>query len=144
MKKLNIVLAVAALAGYANQTYTMHAEGAETVANPTAALLRAAKKHDLALIKSYLKQGASVNAQDAKGNTPLHYVLTGKMYPRSIVEEVRVLVNHGANPYVKNNAGISPINIKIADESIRSEVRALLESYSSHAEGQHTLASDLE
>lgn len=155
MKKLNIVLAIAAIMGAGQMVHAMD------VNNATANLFDAAKRHDTLSILKSIEQKADVNAQDAQGNTPLHYVLSGKISP-NIESSVAMLVNHGANPHIKNNDGISPMEIPIADAAIRSKVQARLQrnpkksqdegyrgrgypttspGYSSHAEGSDTMSS---
>jgi len=165
MTKLNIVLAITAFVGAGQVVHAMD------VNNATANLFDAAKKHDTFSILKSINQKADVNAQDAQGNTPLHYVLSGKMSPmdselswvHSIESSVAMLVNHGANPHIKNIKGISPMEIPIANAAIRSKVQAQLQpnpkksedegykgargyptstpGYSSHAEGYSTYSS---
>ena len=56
-------------------------------------------KNGLDLVKSFEKNEADINIQDAKGNTPLHYACKN---PDGF-EIVKFLLSKGANPNIKNN-----------------------------------------
>jgi ankyrin repeat protein len=55
-----------------------------------------------------LKAGASVSARDAHGNTPLS---TAVFNSRGFGEVIKLLRAHGADPYAKNNHGVSPLSL---------------------------------
>jgi ankyrin repeat protein len=55
-----------------------------------------------------LKAGASVDARDAHGNTPLS---TAVFNSRGYGEVIKLLRAHGADPYAKNNHGVSPLSL---------------------------------
>lgn len=57
----------------------------------------AVKKHSNSLLRLLLSLKANPNIQDAKGNTPLHYVI------ESSSSLSNVLMNYGANPLILNN-----------------------------------------
>jgi ankyrin repeat protein len=55
-----------------------------------------------------LKASASVDARDAHGNTPLS---TAVFNSRGFGEVIKLLRAHGADPYAKNNHGVSPLRL---------------------------------
>ncbi|MDH5740819.1 MAG: ankyrin repeat domain-containing protein [Nitrospira sp.] len=55
-----------------------------------------------------LNAGASVDARDAHGNTPLS---TAVFNSRSYGEVIKFLRTHGADPHAKNNHGVSPLSL---------------------------------
>lgn len=57
----------------------------------------------LILLESQAK--VDVNAADSEGSTPLHYAA---FVPDD--ELARILLTHGANPHIKNNAGKTPLD----------------------------------
>jgi ankyrin repeat protein len=65
-----------------------------------------------------LKAGASVDARDAHGNTPLS---TAVFNSRGNGEVIKLLRAHGADPYAKNNHGVSPLTLSrtIANFDVR-------------------------
>ncbi|DAZ96390.1 TPA: hypothetical protein N0F65_010757 [Lagenidium giganteum] len=80
-----------------------------TDAKKMTALHIAAAKGDLEIIKLLVERGhASVNSTDAKGNTPLHWVLINNAAD-DVVETVEYLVSKGAK-CVKNAAGSTPFH----------------------------------
>lgn len=91
-------------------------------ANPVAQsdLWKAAERGQLAAIGAALKRGASVNAQDADGWTPLMYAASA-----GHLDAVQELVRRGANPNVRTTKGETPLmGAVIAGE--RAVVEALL------------------
>jgi ankyrin repeat protein len=67
------------------------------------------------------------------GSTPLHYAVENNS-----AKALKALLDHGANPYIMNNAGISPINIVLDGKRSRlwlchkkcsSEIKLIMESY---------------
>ncbi|TAA41563.1 ankyrin repeat domain-containing protein [Pseudoxanthomonas winnipegensis] len=67
----------------------------------------AARENSAYLIKSLIKRGGHVDAQNSEGDTPLHFAA------RDTDEEgvARTLINHGASPLIKNNAGQIPADV---------------------------------
>jgi ankyrin repeat protein len=55
-----------------------------------------------------LNAGASVDARDAHGNTPLS---TAVFNSRGYGEVIKLLRAHGADPYAKNDHGVSPLSL---------------------------------
>ena len=55
-----------------------------------------------------LKAGAAIDARDTHGNTPL---FTAVFNSRGNGEVIRLLRAHGADPYAKNNHGVSPLSL---------------------------------
>ena len=55
-----------------------------------------------------LKAGATVDARDANGNTPLFRAVFDS---RGNGELIGLLREHGADPVVKNNYGVSPVSL---------------------------------
>jgi ankyrin repeat protein len=81
-------------------------------------------------IELLVSKGININSQDDDGNTALHYplmkVLENKIFlPRS-KEIVKILVERGADPYVRNKEGKSPMDLAV--ESGEDELINLLKS----------------
>jgi ankyrin repeat protein len=55
-----------------------------------------------------LKAGAAVDARDANGNTPLS---TAVFESRGKGDLIKLLREHGADPTLKNNYGVSPVSL---------------------------------
>src|SRR5262249_50790103 len=55
-----------------------------------------------------LNAGASVDARDAHGNTPL---FTAVFNSRGYGEVIKLLRAHGADPYTKNSHGVSSLRL---------------------------------
>ncbi|CAO2649967.1 Nn.00g012590.m01.CDS01 [Neocucurbitaria sp. VM-36] len=65
-------------------------------------LLEAAEEGDTTDVLRLIREGADINAQDAFGETPLHYATE-----RQHIDVVRVLLRAGADPEVKNKRGMT-------------------------------------
>lgn len=62
------------------------------------------------IVEQLLDAGASVDATNVFGNTPLwEHIKSPKRDPRII----QILTAHGANPNKKNNHGVSPIDLAL-------------------------------
>ena len=68
------------------------------------ALHEAAACGNVPRIDKCLKRGASVNARDDKGNTPLHYA-----YFHNREDVVDRLIAYGADPTIRNKDGDAPV-----------------------------------
>lgn len=76
--------------------------------NGNSAAKYAAKENDIEYLTRVLEAGCSPNLPDANGNTALHYAV------RQDKEKIALLLKHGADPTVLNNAGHSPATYAIA------------------------------
>jgi len=72
-------------------------------------------------IEKCIQKGANVNAADCHGNTQLHLAWR---YAASEGIHVRILLDSGANPYVVNNEGMTPLDYAVdhVDDGILSTV----------------------
>jgi ankyrin repeat protein/predicted O-methyltransferase YrrM len=81
-------------------------------------------------IRILVSQGIDINSQDGDGNTALHYPLNNavrnRMFLPYITETVKVLMEEGADPLIKNKEGKSPLDL--AREIGEDELLGLLES----------------
>jgi ankyrin repeat protein len=88
-------------------------------------------------VQLLLERGAAVNARGSEGNIPLHGVavmpvmdqrlIDGSLkfppaIPGTILAIVRLLLEHGADPSVSNNDGVSPLSLASAET--RAEMEA--------------------
>jgi len=70
-------------------------------------------------VRTVLKVGANVGAEDNQGRTPLHVAAEA-----GLVEIVRVLLEHGANVGAEDNEGKIPF--KVASAEGNGEITKLL------------------
>ncbi|HEV3384643.1 MAG TPA: ankyrin repeat domain-containing protein [Gemmata sp.] len=77
-----------------------------------------------------LKAGAAVDARDAHGNTPLSMAVFNS---RGNGEVIKLLRAHGADPNVKNNHGVSPLNL--ARTIANFDVRQFFQDLPEEADG---------
>jgi ankyrin repeat protein len=68
------------------------------------------KSYETALLSLLIENGANVNAKDADGNTALMYVSKHS----KLEGGVPFLLEHGADPSIKNNANQSALNFSFA------------------------------
>ncbi|MCQ6557509.1 DUF4274 domain-containing protein [Paenibacillus mendelii] len=66
-------------------------------------LFEAIKNNSLDELTAAIDQGHDINAQDALGRTPLHYVIT----QRAPIELFAALLEHGANPELQDKLGLT-------------------------------------
>ena len=78
----------------------------------------AVKSGSLPSCAALLKADAPVDARDANGNTPLS---TAVFESRGRGDIIRLLREHGADPTIKNNYGVSPLGLarSIANFDVR-------------------------
>ncbi|WFC93863.1 hypothetical protein MBRA1_000488 [Malassezia brasiliensis] len=68
------------------------------------------------LAQDLLRRGCPVNAQDANGYTALHFAaLNGSLLT------TRILLEHGASPYIANAGGLTPIDVARNAEMVDTE-----------------------
>jgi len=79
---------------------------ADTAAADTVQLFESAKKNDLLAVQTLLDNGEPVNAVNERGNTALHYAVAN-----GNAEMTRFLLNRGADMFIQNNKGWSPLKI---------------------------------
>ena len=81
-------------------------------------------------IQLLVSSGIGINSQDNDGNTALHYlfnkVLANKLYIPMCKEIAKPLLEAGADPRIRNNAGKSPMDL--ARESGEDELVDLMKS----------------
>ncbi|ELU16929.1 hypothetical protein CAPTEDRAFT_26798, partial [Capitella teleta] len=82
---------------------------------------------DYCVVKSMLKKAVNANTMDAKGNTPLHYVMMNDTKQRNAV--VDVLLEYGANAELENEDGDSPLTIAISMDNSYAVKRFLEQKY---------------
>jgi RNase P subunit RPR2 len=98
------------------------------------ALHLAVRNGTVAVTALLLDAGADLNAEDAKGNTPLHYAVAR---PGSR-ELVRLLLDRGALAYARNAASQTPA--EVAEESGNREYLPLLEEALERLRGRRTVS----
>lgn len=63
----------------------------------------ACDKCSVKIVKMLINSKSEINTIDNKGNTPLHYAA------KSASDKIEILLEHGANPKIRNNYGNTPI-----------------------------------
>jgi ankyrin repeat protein len=86
----------------------------------------AAQSNAVTVTAVLLKAGASVDARDSHGNTPLSAAVFNS---RGNGEVIKILRAYGADPYGKNDHGVSPLSLSrtIAKFDVRQFFRDLPE-----------------
>ena len=81
------------------------------------ALLLSVSSNRKEYIGIFLSKGISIRSQDEDGNTVLHYpmhnVLRNKMFLPLSKEIAKILMDEGADPYIKNKEGKSPMDLAV-------------------------------
>jgi len=92
------------------------------------ALLVSVGSHQKGYIALLVSRGIDINSQDNEGNTALHYplmnVIENKLYLPYSKDFVKMLMEEGADPSIRNKEGISPMDL--AAESGENELIDLL------------------
>jgi len=108
-------------------------QGADlSITDPTGrnALLVSVGSNQKEYIKLLVSNGIDINSQDNDGNTALHYplsnVLRDKRYLPYSKEIVKILLEEGADPHIRNKEAKSPMDLAV--ESGEDELINLLKS----------------
>ncbi|MGA2629450.1 MAG: ankyrin repeat domain-containing protein [Terriglobia bacterium] len=90
-------------------------------------LMLAASMREIAMVKWLMAAGANLNERSSDGRTALHYAARERLYRQDPpgTETVKLLLEAGASPNIKDNAGNSAL-ILAAVEGQLEEVEALL------------------
>lgn len=106
-------------------------QGADlTITDPAGrnTLLVSVGSHQKEYIKLLVSRGIDIDSQDNDGNTALHYplinVLENKQYLPYGKEIVKILMEEGADPHIRNNKAKSPMDL--AEETGEDELINLL------------------
>jgi hemoglobin len=70
------------------------------------ALHQAARRGSVPVAQALLDHGATIDARDAKGQTPLRRAVNCRQ-----PQIVRLLVRHGANPHAADRRGVTPLDV---------------------------------
>jgi len=82
--------------------------------DPNQMLIVASQMGDIDRVRLAIAKGANINAQDENGGTALHWAV---FYEHGNI--VRLLLMHGANPYIKDKNGITPIDVARINRKIK-------------------------
>ena len=85
----------------------------------------AAGHGDLEMVRSLLAHGAFLEARDAGGQTPLQKSLTPLIAERRNVETFEFLASQGANPFTRNDEGMTLLHSAAAAGNTRGAARLL-------------------
>jgi ankyrin repeat protein len=70
------------------------------------------------IVRRLVEAGAPVNAQDYEGNTPLHLIVgmnsDDPVNQSKILQIVQILLEYGADPFIKNNEELTPVEYLLA------------------------------
>jgi truncated hemoglobin YjbI len=86
---------------------------ADVASGPTrgTALHQAARRGSVSVAEALLDHGATIDARDAKGQTPLRRAVNCRQ-----LQIVRLLVRHGADPYAADRRGVTPLDVARTEE----------------------------
>jgi hemoglobin len=86
---------------------------ADAVSGPTqgTALHQASRHGNVSVVQALVEHGATIDALDAKGQTPLRRAVNCRQLPI-----VRLLVRHGADPHLADRRGVTPLDMAHTDE----------------------------
>jgi ankyrin repeat protein len=86
---------------------------ADVASGPTqgTALHQASRRGYISVVQALVEHGATIDALDAKGQTPLRRAVNCRQ-----LQLVRLLVRHGADPHLADRRGVTPIDIAHTDE----------------------------
>ncbi len=70
------------------------------------ALHQAARRGNVSVAQAMLDHGATIDARDVKGQTPLRRAVNCRQ-----LEIVRLLVQHGADPHAADRRGVTPLDV---------------------------------
>jgi hemoglobin len=70
------------------------------------ALHQAARRGNVSVAQALLDYGATIDARDAKGQTPLRRAVNCRQ-----LQIVRLLVQHGADPHAADRRGVTPLDV---------------------------------
>jgi ankyrin repeat protein len=79
------------------------------------ALHQAARRGYVSVAEALLSQGATIDARDAKGETPLRRAVNCRQ-----IEIARLLVRHGADPHAADRRGVTPLDVARTAEMKRA------------------------
>lgn len=97
------------------------------------ALHQAVDDQEVESVKLLLEGGASVEATDQYGRTPLHYAMTG--HSRSMVDIMKILVNNGASATTADYYGERPIHQVMSAEIMKAMLEKGASTEAPDAEG---------
>ncbi|WP_457621183.1 ankyrin repeat domain-containing protein [Persephonella sp.] len=92
------------------------------LSSPDSMLISAAKDGDVKLLQLAIAKGADINTTDDRGGTALHWAV---YYGHEDI--VKILLLHGANPFLEDKNGISPY--RLAQIKGKSEILDLIDTY---------------
>jgi ankyrin repeat protein len=86
--------------------WSHHMHAGSTILHICILACRKDPRHWIPILDYLIKQGASVNARDDQGATPLYRAVEW-----GISDIVRYLLDHGADPTIFDNTGKAPIDL---------------------------------
>lgn len=100
------------------------------------ALHYAVDRNNLAIVRILLKAGADIDARDPNGNTPLlRNIIRYDNKDHAGWVMVRLLLEEGATPNIRNNAGYTALTLKRKGRAKKPTIK-LLEEYENKAKSR--------